>query len=489
MAGFTPSASSRTRGKISGNEVARALEPQSHPLPATPLPATPLGGKNLVSAKVHTYINTLEAFVTSSRPSKEETNAWEGIKLALYTANSPSPSVLLTSPSSELNEVKQELKALTSIVQKLALSPSTSPTLTTPSNTRSYSEVLKRDLILPSRRTRELIVSLGPETEEEKKRTGEALVKALRNPVHSSSLDIIAARRLPSTDIAITFSSTSACQQWEATKPLEHAKIKTRGYNVIIPRFPRGLSSSSTDLIDSLKASNPKLAVRITKATFLKKGLITQHPRIPLVLSLKEPQEANLVCEKGLVYKGEIYDCELFCGDARVKRCLKCQKYASHIAKYCRSLERCGYCGGTHSSVSCLSKEDKAKAYCVPCAKKGHNAFSTSCSSWRQQLERSRTAYLSRPNRFLIPPSSPSPSSFPSSSLPSSYTDEFTIVQPRKRKLPRSQTRLSFHGTSSSLPTSTLPPTSTPTFPSTPTFNFFPSIQEVIPSSQSNQAS
>ena len=244
--------------------------------------------------------------------------------------------------------------------------------------------------------------------------------------------------------MAITFSSTSACQQWESSDSQNQAKVKPRDYTVIIHRFPRGLSSSPLDLIDSLKASNLKLAIHFTKAIFLKKGLETQYPRIPLVLSLKEPQEANLVCEKGLVYKGEIYDCELFCGDARPKRCLKCQKYSSYIAKYCRSIERCGYCGGTHSSFSCPSKEDKAKAYCVPCAKRGHGAFSTSCPSWRSQLERSRAAYLSRPNRFFIPPSTPS---IP---LTSFSTDEFTIVEPRKRRLYKGQTKLNYNSSSSS---------------------------------------
>ena len=79
-------------------------------------------------------------------------------------------------------------------------------------NTRSYSEALKRELVLLSRRTKELIVSLDSETEDEKKRTREDLVKALKNPSFPPSLEIIAARRLLSIDIAITFSFTSACQ-------------------------------------------------------------------------------------------------------------------------------------------------------------------------------------------------------------------------------------------------------------------------------------
>ena len=77
---------------------------------------------------------------------------------------------------------------------------------------RFYRSVLQRDLVLPSRRFRELIVSLPAELKEEKKRTGEALVKALQVPSLPSSLEIVVIRRLLSTDITITFSFTSACK-------------------------------------------------------------------------------------------------------------------------------------------------------------------------------------------------------------------------------------------------------------------------------------
>ena len=118
----------------------------------------------------------------------------------------------LLDPSNKLKEVKQELKSLTTIVQKLVPSTSTSsPPSLASSNTRSYNEVLKRELVLLSKRFKELIVSLSTEIEDEKKRTKEALVKALKNPSFSPLLEIVAARRLPSIDVTITFSSTSTC--------------------------------------------------------------------------------------------------------------------------------------------------------------------------------------------------------------------------------------------------------------------------------------
>ena len=170
-----------------------------------------------------------------------------------------------------------------------------------------------------------------------------------------------------------------------------------------------------------------------------------------------------------------------FCGDARPKRCLRCQKYTSHIAKHCRSTERCGYCGGTHSSTSCTTKEDKAKAYCVPCNKRGHSAFSTSCQSWRQQLERSRAAYLSRPSRFQIPPSTCTSTSTPALTS----TEEFTVVQPRKRRLQSGQTTLSFNSRATPTPSPPLPfPSSSVPFLVPSQSSFAPEIQGVVPCTQ-----
>ena len=118
----------------------------------------------------------------------------------------------LPSPSNKLKEVKQELKSLIIIVQKLVPSLSTSPpsSLASLNTPRSYSKVLKRELILLSRRFKELIISLSSKTEDKKKRTREALVRALKDPSFTPSLEIIAARHLPSIDITITFSLTSA---------------------------------------------------------------------------------------------------------------------------------------------------------------------------------------------------------------------------------------------------------------------------------------
>ena len=123
---------------------------------------------------------------------------------------SPSTSTLL-SPSNELKEVKQELKSLTTIVQKLVPNLSTSPpsSLASLNTPRSYSEVLKRELILLSKRSKELIISLSSKTKDEKKRTKEALVRALKDPSFTPSLEIIATRHLLSIDITITFSLTS----------------------------------------------------------------------------------------------------------------------------------------------------------------------------------------------------------------------------------------------------------------------------------------
>jgi hypothetical protein len=378
----------------------------------------------------------IASLVSSNRPTKEEAEAWELIQVVLRTSSKGAK----TTTDPEILAIKEDIKSLTQAVTKLTTHPPQPLTSGTGTNKMSYSRVLQKDLVLPSRRSRELVITLKGETIEEQTRTGLDLVRVLKDPKVLPSLEIIAARRLPSLDVALTFSTEKACKEWESKNTSSNIAIKARYYSIITTRFPRNLSNSPEELIQELQASNPRISLHITKASFLKKGLSTNFPRIPLVLSLKTPEEANLVCDKGLAYKGEFYDFSLFCGETRPKRCLNCQVYGVHIAKYCRSKTRCGYCGGTHSSQDCSYPKDQTKAYCIPCKARGHTAFADNCKSWRIELEKARQVYVNKPNRFLIQDSLPLLSHAHSltSTNQSLQEDGFTVVKKRKKVTPTS---------------------------------------------------
>ena len=154
-------------------------------------------------------------------------------------------------------------------------------------------------------------------------------------------------------------------------------------------------------MIQQLYKLNPeyKGKVAFIRATFSKKAERTTKSHAPFVLGVKEPEQANLVCERGLVIGGELFDVELYYSGAKAKRCYNCQLYTSYIAKHYTVRTRCGSCRGLYRSDKCT---EKGKVYCVPCKKGGHSAFSPECKTWQEKCSQARESYITRPRRFQV---------------------------------------------------------------------------------------
>lgn len=80
-------------------------------------------------------------------------------------------------------------------------------------------------------------------------------------------------------------------------------------------------------------------------------------------------------------------------------RCFKCQRYG-HVAKFCRSEQRCKRCGGAHNFVNC-----KGKVTCANCG--GDHPASYSGCPFRVSALHRRKAFISGPES---PPQAPKPS-------------------------------------------------------------------------------
>jgi hypothetical protein len=173
---------------------------------------------------------------------------------------------------------------------------------------------------------------------------------------------------------------------------IPEARIKPKEYMVIAPRF----IATPEDLLSRIQTQNPSLPLSSAR---LLKPRNKNSTATPLLIGVSEPHLANLLCENGLLFESEFYDCEIFFSEAKAKRCYKCQQYTNHVAKHCTSQERCGNCGSTHSTKSCTS----STRYCVPCKKLGHSAFSTECRTWAMKVSEAKEAFSSRPTRFQIP--------------------------------------------------------------------------------------
>ena len=122
--------------------------------------------------------------------------------------------------------------------------------------------------------------------------------------------------------------------------------------------------------------------VAFIRATFSKKAERTTKSHAPFVLGVKEPEQANLVCERGLVIGGELYNIELYYSGAKAKRCYNCQLYTSYIAKHYTARTRCGSYRGLHRSDKCI---EKGKVYYVLYKKGSHSAFSLDYKTWQEK--------------------------------------------------------------------------------------------------------
>ena len=66
-------------------------------------------------------------------------------------------------------------------------------------------------------------------------------------------------------------------------------------------------------------------------------------------------------------------------------RCLKCHKYAGHVAQDCLELnDVCGTCGGAHRTLKC---DEKSKKWCVSCQTDSHTSWDRECQTFARKAE------------------------------------------------------------------------------------------------------
>ena len=79
------------------------------------------------------------------------------------------------------------------------------------------------------------------------------------------------------------------------------------------------------------------------------------------------PRLAYKIIDEGLVWQGELFQCERYERQCRLKQCFKCQKYG-HIGTQCKATTVCGYYAQEHNSRDCPSKADRtATRKCAAC--------------------------------------------------------------------------------------------------------------------------
>jgi hypothetical protein len=287
---------------------------------------------------------------------------------------------------------------------------------TTP--TKSYAEAARTGLpttdtftkIVPKRAAVEAIFAAGNESPAQRARGGYGMVADINKFITQGKA--LAARRLPSGDITVTFDSENTRKIAEKSQEVHQAfgpgaHAKRRSYPVVAHGVPVNAINThrQQEAIERLYKNNPNLKneVEIVRVAWRHKTRKLQKTAGPLLICVAEPAQANRLIDQGLILDYQIHNVEVFSGDCNITQCFRCYEYG-HTAKHCRNTEICGRCAcATHKTNEC-EKQNGTKR-CVNCTKAklrsfAHAAWEPSCPIRADRVNMAKTAYLYRPHRY-----------------------------------------------------------------------------------------
>jgi hypothetical protein len=120
-----------------------------------------------------------------------------------------------------------------------------------------------------------------------------------------------------------------------------------------------------------------------------------------VILHLRNAVAATRLCERGLVWQAQIFNCEPYSADLRIRRCFRCHQFG-HIGRYCKNKPRCGHCAGAahpQGEIDCPRLHGLKK--CVNCSGP-HPAWDRECPKALEAKEQAHIAYQHRPRQFEV---------------------------------------------------------------------------------------
>ncbi|KAH0601131.1 hypothetical protein MHUMG1_00002 [Metarhizium humberi] len=115
-----------------------------------------------------------------------------------------------------------------------------------------------------------------------------------------------------------------------------------------------------------------------------------------VIVEFARAEDANRIIDEGLIWQGEVFQCERYDRQCRLRQCFRCHKYG-HIGTQCRATIACGYCAQDHPTRECPAKnDDKAPRKCAACRGE-HEAWSGQCPTQKEEMAKIKAAYKARP--------------------------------------------------------------------------------------------
>ncbi|KAF7933927.1 uncharacterized protein EAE98_003636 [Botrytis deweyae] len=123
-----------------------------------------------------------------------------------------------------------------------------------------------------------------------------------------------------------------------------------------------------------------------------------------IIVEFTNPEDANKIIDKGLIWQGEAFQCERYDRPCRLKQCYKCQRYG-HIGTQCKANTACGYCAKAHNSKDCPDKSDKSTTRNCVVYRGAHEEWNNRCPARKEELSKVKAAYDTRQPYHFVPSS------------------------------------------------------------------------------------
>lgn len=331
-----------------------------------------------------------------------------------------------------IKKLQEDVTQMMAILQKQGNKPSYAKA--------AAAHSVQETMPIPSRSYREIVIAPKGETEEQKRRNGRELVEEFQR---NGAKEIVAARRLRSGDILVTTKDKTSKEKLQKETPWligagTEAAIRRKRFTAIAHgiRTAQIDTRQQAEAIAEIYKQNPswKNSVEILSVAWAKKAREGQTTA-PLLISVAEPGQGDILVDNGILWNYQLHDCEPFYGECKVTQCFKCYQY-KHVARMCHSHPMCGFCGSKdHITDQCCIKADPKKHRCGICpGGQNHTAWSRDCPTRKPHMEAARHAHENRPRRFL---QQVNPGNIPSITFASSRSNDAIEVESTQRSRKR----------------------------------------------------
>ncbi|KIW09775.1 hypothetical protein PV08_11875 [Exophiala spinifera] len=240
--------------------------------------------------------------------------------------------------------------------------------------------------------------------------TKQKVQTSIRDNTLTKAIKLVAAHQLKSGDLQIFTSTSGEAQQLKQNtgwlKGLaDQAEVFVPTYGVIV----HGISTKSMNIKDQNATIQQMLADNYTvipdaKISYV--GWLTREGPLKrassIVVEFAAPEMANAVIYAGMVWEGQIHQCQLYDRTCRVRQCFRCSHYG-HIGAQCNASQTRGYCAELHEAKHCRQKEVEGFTPRCPVCKGAHTAWSNACPARKKELERVEQAKQNRSIEWHVP--------------------------------------------------------------------------------------